>query len=113
MGLAKLTDEVRFVLPADVMGYLIERVLGVGEAAGSLRDTASADPFTHRVTSGLLYGEGYVCGCPVYCRSHILERDRIEATSLDELECVRNQRTGDGSGLVDGHRPMDLAEQEE
>jgi len=112
MGLAKLTDEVRFVLPADKMGYLVERVLGVGEAAGSLRDTTSADPFTHRVTSGLLYDEGYVCGCPVYCGSHILERDRIEATLLDELEGVRNQRTGESSVLVDGHRPMDLAEQE-
>ena len=112
MGLAKLTNEVRFVPPPDVMSYLIERILGVGEAAGSLRITASENPFTHRVASGLLYDERYVCGCPVYCVSHILERDRIETTPLDELEGVRNQRTGEGSGLADWHRPVDLAEQE-
>ncbi len=113
MGLAKLTDEVRFVLPADVMGYLVERVLGVGEAAGSLRDTTRADPFTHRVTSGLLYDEGYVGGCPVYRGSHILERDRIEATLLDELEGLRNQRTGEGCRLAARHHPANLTEQEE
>ncbi len=42
MGLAKLTDEVSFVLPADKMGYLVERVLGVGEAPAGTTMTLPA-----------------------------------------------------------------------
>jgi len=41
IGLAKLTDEVRLVLPANMMGNFINRILGVGEAG---YDYHSCDP---------------------------------------------------------------------
>lgn len=73
MSFAELSNEVRFVLPANVTDDLVDRVIGVSKPRYCFSDTAGIDPLAHCVP-GRLFDFGRNIGwCPVYRCGHILQ----------------------------------------